>query len=219
MKKVIITLSGGMDSATVLAKAIAEGRECLAISFDYGSKHNVFENAKAKQLARHYNVPFKLIDLKTVMAGFKSNLMMDGGDIPEGHYEDESMSLTVVPSRNIIFLSILSGLAWSNECSEVWIGIHAGDHAVYPDCRPEFYWKMNEAIQLGTDHKVSLHAPFLHNTKTDILKTGLELKVPYDLTRTCYKHQQTSCGKCGSCVERLEAFKTLGKIDPIEYTR
>jgi len=143
--------------------------------------------------------------------------LLTGGDIPEGHYEDESMSRTVVPGRNIIFASILTGVAWSLGAEEVWLGIHQGDHAIYPDCRPEFYRAMNEAVTLGTDGKVVLKAPFLDTNKTGILRRGLFLNVPYGYTRTCYKEQEIACGKCGSCQERLEAFAECGLTDPVEY--
>lgn len=217
MIKAIVSLSGGMDSATVLAEALFKDRDCIAIGFSYGSKHNKYENKRAQQLAEYYEVPFQLIDLEGVMKGFKSNLMKGQGDIPEGHYEDESMSQTVVPARNIIFASILAGLAWSKECKEVWMGVHAGDHVIYPDCRPEFYVPLKAAIKIGTNEKVEIRTPFIIHSKAQILERGLELEVPYQLTRTCYKDQHLSCGKCGSCVERLEAFKANNVDDPIQY--
>lgn len=217
MKKIIVSLSGGVDSTVVLALAFSQGYDCSAVSFNYGSKHSHFENISASEIALHYNVPFQFISLGRIMKDFKSNLMIDGGDIPEGNYENEGMSKTVVPARNIIFISILSGLAWSMGAEEVWIGIHGGDHAIYPDCRPEFYQAMKEAIRLGTDGKVELHAPFLTDSKTYIVQKGIELGVPFELTRTCYKEQELACGKCGSCVERLEAFFKNRFVDPIKY--
>lgn len=213
----IVSLSGGMDSATVLADAIDKGRKPLAVGFTYGSKHNPYENQAAADLAKHYAAPFRLIDLSGVMRGFKSHLMADGGPIPEGHYEDASMAQTVVPGRNIIFAAILSGLAWSEGAEEIWLGIHQGDHAIYEDCRPSFYAAMNQAIQEGTGKRVRLVAPFLDGNKTTILKRGLLLGVPYSLTRTCYKDQSLACGKCGSCQERLSAFCAIGVDDPVEY--
>lgn len=215
--KVIVSLSGGMDSATVLGLAVAKEHEVLTVGFCYGSKHNPWENLAAENLARHYHVPFKLIDLSVVFAGFPSHLMQEGGPIPEGHYEDESMSLTVVPARNIIFTSILTGYAWAHNAEQVHLGIHAGDHAIYPDCRPEFYNAMKEAVERGTDQRVSLCAPFLHDNKVGIITTGMKLGVPYELTRTCYTSDETACGKCGSCQERLEAFAANGITDPIRY--
>ena len=216
-KKAILALSGGMDSATLLAWLLHQGFAVEAVSFDYGSKHNSHERLMAEAFAAHYNVPLHKIDLSGVMAGFKSNLLKTGGDIPEGHYTDASMSATVVPGRNIIFLSILAGLAWSAGAGKIAIGIHSGDHAIYPDCRPDFYDAMNQAIWEGTDGAVDLMAPFVDWDKTKILEWGIPAGVPYHLTRTCYKDQPLSCGKCGSCVERLEAFAAVGSIDPIFY--
>lgn len=215
--RAIVSLSGGMDSATVLAEALQRHRVPTAVSFEYGSKHGYWEVSEAKRLAEYYGVPHKIVDLTKVMKGFKSNLMASGGAIPEGHYEAQSMSQTVVPGRNIIFASILAGVAWSNECSEIWMGVHAGDHAIYPDCRPAFVEAMNEAIIQGTDNKVRLVTPFLQTNKAHILKIGLQHRVPYHFTRTCYKNQPTACGKCGSCQERLEAFKINGVEDPLQY--
>lgn len=219
MKKALVSLSGGMDSTTVLAEAIFRyGHDNVeAVGFFYQSKHNEFENAAAQQIADYYKVPYQLIDLSGVMRGFKSNLMMDGGDIPEGHYEEESMSKTVVPGRNIIFASVLTGLAWSKEIDEVWMGMHSGDHAIYEDCRPTFFYSMNAAVVSGSGERVRLVAPFLYGNKTSIIKRGFNLGVPYLLTRTCYKSQPVACGKCGSCQERLEAFAANGINDPIPY--
>lgn len=218
-KKAIVALSGGMDSATVLAEAISQEREIVeCVGFYYGSTHNVFENAKADALAKQYEIPFRLISLATVMDGFKSNLLKSNDKpIPEGHYEADSMRQTVVPGRNLIFISILTGLAWSRDAAEIWLGIHAGDHFIYPDCRPDFFTAMRAAVEYGSDHKVTLQAPFLGVTKYEILQRGQKLGVPYNLTRTCYKPQETACGKCGSCQERLTAFRRLGVEDPIPY--
>ena len=217
MMAAIVSLSGGLDSATVLAEMLYQGREVTAVGFLYGSKHNTFENRCAAKLAGYYDVPFQLIDLTSVMGHFSSSLLKHGGEIPEGHYADSSMSQTVVPARNIIFCSILTGLAWSVGVGEVWLGIHAGDHPIYSDCSPEFFASMKDTITLGSDGRVSLEAPFLHHTKASVVMRGLELKVPYELTRTCYKDQELACGKCGACCERLEAFGINNQKDPVRY--
>jgi 7-cyano-7-deazaguanine synthase len=220
MKKVIVALSGGMDSATVLGRLLDEGHEVECFAFTYGSKHNQYENLAAQAVAAYYGAPCRgAIDLSGVTRFFRSDLLKSGGHIPEGHYNDSTMSATVVPARNIIFLSIMAGLAWSHDASEIAIGIHQGDHAIYPDCRAEFYIAMNEAIRLGTDGRVQIVAPFLHTDKSGILDWGLAHGVPYHLTRTCYKDQLLSCGKCGSCCERLEAFAAHGIVDPIRYEK
>ena len=217
MTKIIISLSGGLDSATLLGLAVGRGYDVQTVGFFYNAKHNHHENQAALNLSRHYNVPYRLLDLSSLMVGFRSNLMQGGGDIPEGHYEAESMTLTVVPARNIIFASILTGVAWSEGATEVWLGIHAGDRVVYPDCRPQFFEAMRSAVELGSDHRVTLTAPFLYIDKGEILRKGLEIGVPYVKTRTCYTTNPAACGRCGSCNERREAFQKNGVEDPIEY--
>lgn len=217
MVKSIVSLSGGMDSATVLAVALDQGREVEAVGFTYGSKHNKYENEAARLLADCFDVPFRLIDLAGITSHLQSNLLKSGGEIPEGYYEAESMKQTVVPGRNLIFTSILAGIAWSIGAEEVWLGIHAGDHFIYPDCRPAFFTAMRDAVEQGTGKRVTLQAPFLHETKVEILQIGFNLELPYHLTRTCYKDQPVACGRCGACQERLTAFAALGADDPIEY--
>lgn len=217
--KIIVSLSGGMDSATVLGLAISQGHEVHAVGFTYGSKHNQYENEAAANLAEFYKVSYQLVDLSSVMEAFKSDLLKTGGDIPEGHYEEDSMPRTVVPSRNIIFASILSGLAWSIEAQEVWLGIQSDQdgNSIYPDCRPGFYRAMREAIIEGTGGRVELLSPFLLLDKAGIIRKGIEIGVPFSLTRTCYKDQPVSCGQCGACQKRLQAFKNSGLEDPIQY--
>jgi 7-cyano-7-deazaguanine synthase len=213
----IVSLSGGMDSATLLQYVRDKGLNPLCIGFQYGSKHNQYEIDAAHKLAEHYSVDYQMLDLEVVFKDIKSNLLKSGEAIPEGHYNEPSMSQTVVPGRNIIFASILAGKAWSLEISKVFLGIHAGDHHIYPDCRPNFFFSMAMALGHGTEEKVKLRAPFLYWTKSEILTYGLKHKVPYQLTRTCYKQQEVACGLCGSCRERLEAFQLNNANDPIPY--
>lgn len=215
--KVIMAVSGGADSTTLMAYLLDQGYEVHGVWFDYGSKHNPYEMKAIEAVTDYYKVPLTKVDLKTAMQSFKSNLMKSGDEIPEGYYEAENMSQTVVPARNIIFASIATGLAWSLEATHVALGIHAGDHHIYPDCRPEFLYPMSTAVWEGTDKKVKLIAPFLFHTKADLIGIGLKLGVPYELTRTCYKDQEKPCGKCGACVERQEAFWLNGTKDPLEY--
>jgi len=217
MSKAIVSLSGGMDSATVLAKMIDEGYDVECIGFSYGSKHNVYENSAALEISKHYKVPFKVYGLEGFMADLNSNLLKSGDEIPEGHYEQENMSLTVVPGRNLIFASIVASIAESRGASCIALGVHSGDHAIYPDCRPEFVEALKTVIGASTENKVEVLAPFLTGDKISIIEWGLKNNVPYELTRTCYKDQEASCGKCGSCTERLEAFELNGVKDPIEY--
>lgn len=215
-----------MDSSTLLGHYVEQGiKEIHCCSFFYGSKHNKYERDAFLNLVAYFNresnsnIIVHLIDLTGVFARFKSDLLLSGGEIPEGHYEDASMSRTVVPGRNMIFSSILAGLAESLEIPVIALGVHSGDHHIYPDCRPEFIDSLRETIYRSTEGKVSVEAPFLHEDKYSILMEGYGYKipVPYEFTRTCYKDQEKSCGKCGSCTERLEAFAKLNKIDTIDY--
>ena len=217
MEKIMLSLSGGLDSAVLLNTAIYEKKNPTAVSFIYPSKHNEYERAAAVSICNYYSLELHSINITSVLASFKSNLLKGQGDIPEGHYEDKSMSQTVIPARNMIFISILTGLAESNDAKEVWLGVHSGDHLIYPDCRPEFIENMNLAVGKATDKNIRLKAPFLDWNKTDIIAQGLLLDFPFHLTRTCYKNQPIACGKCGSCVERLEAFKANGIKDVIKY--
>lgn len=213
----LVSLSGGMDSVTVLAEALQGCNDVRAVGFCYGSKHNRYENDAAFAVAKFYGVPYELIDLTMIGKQLKSNLLKTGDDVPEGHYQQSNMSQTVVPGRNLIFISILAAIAQSWKIDEVWLGIHSGDHVIYPDCRPEFFAAANAAVYTASEGLVTLQAPFLTGDKTTIIQRGLELGVPYRLTRTCYKDQEVACGKCGSCQERLEAFRNNGIADPIAY--
>lgn len=213
----VVALSGGLDSATVLALALSQKEKCCGVGFTYGSKHNRYENNAAEELASYYNIPFQLINIEGVIISESALLQNNNKDIPEGHYQSENMKQTIVPGRNLIFISILASYAEAIDANDIWLGIHAGDHFIYPDCRPEFFYAANNVVVESTEGKISLHAPFLDESKVYIIERGLELGVPYNLTRTCYKNQPLACGKCGSCVERLEAFAAIDKTDPINY--
>ena len=216
-KSALISLSGGLDSSTLLAYLLNQNYHVECIGFTYGSKHNKYELEAAKKIAEYYNVKYDLINLEEVMKSFRSNLLKNGGEIPEGHYTEDSMKLTVVPARNIIFISIMAGLAWSRNLNCIALGVHASDRHTYPDCQKSFIDSMGLSIISGTDGNVELISPFITIEKWDIVKIGLELKVPYELTRRCYKDQPIACGKCGTCRERIEAFERNGVKDPIEY--
>ena len=222
MKKAVIGLSGGMDSATLLGLLLEQGYSVTCCSFQYGSKHMIYESVAAKNIVQYYkdkgfNVDFRTFDLELVFLGFDSALLQHGDEIPEGHYKAESMKATVVPGRNLIFASIMAGLAESLNAEVVCLGVHAGDHFIYPDCRPSFMSNLAKTVLASSDGAVNVLTPLLNDTKASILVRGNKIAVPYHLTRTCYKDQELSCGKCGSCVERLEAFSELGIKDPIKY--
>lgn len=219
MEKALILLSGGMDSATALAAAIKDGyEEVKTISFNYGSKHNNREFEYAEKLANHYKVSNTRIDITFINDVFKSDLLLSGGEIPEGHYAHESMIRTVVPFRNGIMLAIAAGFAESNGLTHIVLSNHTGDHAIYPDCRRQFTDAMGMAIAQGTYNGIELVNPFGCLNKTEIAKMGSQLEVPYELTWSCYKGGEIHCGKCGTCVERKEAFRdALLKEDPTIY--
>lgn len=216
MKKAIILLSGGMDSTTALYWAVNEGLDVvLCIAFDYGSKHNKEEHRHAKATCDKINIRFEKVNLDFSL--FESDLLKKGGDIPEGHYADKSMKATVVPFRNGIMLSYSAGIAESVDADCVILGNHFGDHAVYPDCRKDFIEPMKQAIRHGTYKQIELISPFCGISKTDIAKIGDELGIDWNLTYSCYKGNDKHCGKCGTCVERIEAFTESGINDPTEY--
>lgn len=227
MKKVVLGLSGGADSATLLGLLLEQGYEAHCCIFTYGSKHNPFENQAAAKvcdyyIARGFSVYSYFYNLEGVFRAGSSALLQSGGEIPEGHYNDENMKLTVVPGRNMIFASIMASLAESIGAEAIALGVHKGDHAIYPDCRHEFIKALDVAIYLSTDRKVQIITPLINDDKAGIIHRGMmELKtqVPYILTRTCYKDQAVACGKCGSCNERILAFQSVGLTDPIQYEK
>lgn len=208
MKDSVIVLSGGMDSTTLLHDY--KNRIALAVTFDYGSKHNAREIECARINCRMLDIEHLVIPLEFMGRYFKSSLLIGGEDIPEGHYEDENMKSTVVPFRNGIMLSIAAGLAESRGLRKVMLANHGGDHAIYPDCRPGFVEAMSKAIQEGTYEGVTIFAPYTNITKSDIARKGKSLGVDYSLTYSCYKGGERHCGKCGTCVERLEALRDAG---------
>ena len=217
MKKVVMALSGGMDSTTMLAKYKSEGTEIICVNFQYGSKHNKMEAQAFGSIVTHYNVPYITVNMHEIFANIKSHLMLTGGAIPKGHYASSNMSKTVIPGRNTIIASALLGIAESNGYDTVALGVHLGDRAIYPDCRPEYVEALNTLVKIASEGKVSVEAPFITTDKAGICKIGLSLAVPYAFTRTCYTEDTIACGTCGSCCERLEAFDINEAVDPAAY--
>jgi len=203
--KALLIYSGGMDSTVLLYAFQREIKLCLA--FNYGSKHNDKEYQMASLNSVKTGIPLIRINLDFINKYFKSDLLQSGGEIPEGHYEDESMKSTVVPFRNGIMLAIAVGLAESRNLDTVLIGNHAGDHAIYPDCRLDFILPMSKAAFYGTYNGVNIEAPFMAKTKRDIAEIGRDLDVDFSLTYSCYKGGDVHCGLCGTCTERIEALK------------
>lgn len=215
MKDSVLILSGGMDSTTMLY----EYKESIAIavSFDYGSKHNAKELQCATYHCERLGIKHLIIPLAFMQKYFKSSLLIGGEDIPEGNYDDENMKSTVVPFRNGIMLAIAAGIAESNGLKHVMMANHGGDHAIYPDCRPQFVDSMSQAISAGTYEHLNVLAPYTNITKTDIALRGKQLGIDYGHTWSCYKGGEKHCGKCGTCVERKEALRGAGIEDTTEY--
>ena len=216
-RRVVVLLSGGMDSVTALYEAHVACDVVGAISFHYGSKHNDREIPFAEHHAARLGIEHRVIHLDFIGELFQSDLLKKGGDIPTGHYEEQTMKKTVVPFRNGIMLSVAAGYAESQGAQGLVIAAHAGDHAIYPDCREDFMKAMGEAIRLGTYAGLEVIRPFIAMTKAAIALRGRELGVDYSRTWSCYVGGEIHCGECGTCVERREAFLLAGLPDPTRY--
>lgn len=217
--KVVVLCSGGMDSTVALYQARRRHEVLVGLSCDYGSKHAHQEIPLAARHCRALGIPHKIARLDFIAELFESNLLRSGGEIPDGHYEEENMRLTVVPFRNGIMLSSAAGLAESIGAEGLVIGAHAGDHAIYPDCRESFMTAMSAAIEAGTYARVKILRPFISSTKAEIVRLGCTLGVDFGQTWSCYKGGEIHCGSCGTCVERREAFAIAGIPDPVSYER
>jgi 7-cyano-7-deazaguanine synthase len=239
-KVAVMALSGGMDSTALLMRLLADGYEVHAISYDYGQKHKVELQRAHANLAylalNGHHVNHQVIDLTSAMSSFHSALTDDSMEIPEGHYEEEQMKQTVVPNRNAIFASILYGHALSIAIAEkvnveITLGVHSGDHAIYPDCRPEFYRALAEAFELGNwdSEFVSFKLPYINGHKETILRDaeqaitslGLDFDTVFANTNTSYNpdEQGRSAGTSGADVERILAFHAIGRADPVPYVK
>ncbi len=215
--KVVVLVSGGMDSVTALYQAAKEHEVVAGVSFDYGSKHNDREIPFAAWHCGKLGVEHRTVPLGFMDELFESNLLKSGGEIPDGHYEEETMKQTVVPFRNGIMLAIAAGFAESVEAKGLVIAAHSGDHAIYPDCREDFMRPMAEAISAGTYAEIEVLRPFIGIRKEEIAARGAELAVDFSRTWSCYKGRDIHCGTCGTCTERKEAFELAGIADPTEY--
>ncbi|MEZ5275036.1 MAG: 7-cyano-7-deazaguanine synthase QueC [Opitutaceae bacterium] len=215
--KVIVLCSGGMDSVVALHQAHRDHEVLMVLSFHYGSKHNdreiPFAAHHAKALGRRHEV----VHLDFMNRLFRSDLLQSGGAIPEGHYQEITMKQTVVPFRNGIMLSIAGGLAESCGAKAVVIAAHSGDHAIYPDCREPFMQAMGDAIRLGTYEEIALLRPFIDRNKAGIAQIGADFGIDLSKTWSCYEGGTIHCGRCGTCVERREAFIVAGLPDPTIY--
>ncbi len=217
---VVLTLSGGLDSAVLLYQLRNLGYRVRCLSVNYGQRHKK-ELEYAGGLCHRNRLEHRVVDLSGLRHLFAgSSQTTDSVPVPEGHYEEESMKATVVPNRNMVLLSLATAWAISVKANAVAYAAHGGDHAVYPDCRPEFAEALARVISLADWRQVGLLTPFLRPerlSKADIVREGAALGVPFALTWSCYKGGEKHCGVCGTCRERVEAFQLVDVTDPTEY--
>lgn len=214
--RAVVIMSGGLDSTTLLYYA-KRYFEPYVLSFDYGQRHAKELNCAAR-ICADLEVEHEIVDVTALRTLLSSSLTFRS-EVPEGHYSEGSMKATIVPNRNAIMLSIAYGYAISIGAQKIYCGAHAGDHAIYPDCRTEFFTALGEAFQIGNDwnKRIPLETPFITNSKAEIVLFGQSFGVPFAKTWSCYKGGEVHCGKCGTCVERLEAFANAGIPDPTVY--
>ncbi len=216
--KVILSYSGGLDSTVLLWYLLAEGHEIRCLGVNYGQRHKK-ELEAARALCSLRGIEYEVADLSSLQKMFAGSSQTSKEiEVPEGHYAEESMKLTVVPNRNMVLLSLATSWAVATKSDRVAYAAHHGDHAIYPDCRSEFAEAMNTAITLCDWHPVQLWRPFIDNTKASLVSWGDRLGVPFEKTWSCYKGQEFHCGKCGTCTERREAFQLTGVKDPTQYS-
>ena len=215
-EKVVLIYSGGVDSTTLMYKLINDGYKVYALTFDYGQKHKK-EIECAKNITDNEYIPHEIVDISSISKILNSALTTETTNIPNGHYTDDVMKKTIVPNRNAIMLSIAFGFAESIGANIVAYAAHAGDHPIYPDCRPDFVKKFIEMIKSSTRNKnFEIYAPFLYLKKDDIVKLGDKLGINFKNTWSCYKGNEKHCGVCGTCNERKEAFE-LANVEDVEY--
>lgn len=224
--KALVLFSGGLDSTTCLALAEKKygAENVIALSLSYGQKH-IKEVECAQRITEHYKVEHITYDAAKIFEKSKCGLLAQNDNIPEKSYAEQLKETggdpvqTYVPYRNGLFISIAASIAISRECNIIYYGAHKDDAAgnAYPDCSQEFNKSIADAVYIGSGKKVSVCAPFIDKTKGDIVREGISLNVPYELTWSCYKGSQKPCGKCGTCRDRIKAFKANGITDPLEY--
>jgi 7-cyano-7-deazaguanine synthase len=216
--KTLVVCSGGLDSVTLAHKSAAEHELVRLVSFDYGQRHRR-ELAYAQRCAARLSVPYDIVDIAAIGRLFGGSALTDDTPVPDGHYAEETMRTTVVPNRNAIMLAIAFGLAVPCRADAVAVAVHGGDHFIYPDCRPGFIeafaGMQRRALEGVAD--VLLQAPFVQLSKADIVRQGARLGVPFAETWSCYRGGERHCGRCGTCVERREAFMLAGVDDPTAY--
>ncbi|MCL7938916.1 7-cyano-7-deazaguanine synthase QueC [Halomonas sp. ATCH28] len=213
----VVIYSGGMDSYTLLHRALREGNEVHALSFDYGQRH-ARELEVATRVCRTLGVPHQVVDIRAIRGLIDNSALTDASrEMPEGDYAEDNLTATVVPNRNMILLALSIAKAVNIGAGRVDYGAHGGDHVLYPDCRPEFVEAMNAVSGIANFQAVEIHAPYLRASKARILAEGLAMGLDYADTWTCYRGEELACGGCGSCRERLAAFAANGAVDPLAY--
>lgn len=218
--KTYVICSGGLDSVTLAYKVAKQRKLAGLISFNYGQRHKK-ELTYAQDCAKTLGVPFHLIDLSSIAPHLCGSALTDDVTVPDGHYAEETMKITIVPNRNAIMLTIAYGIASANQAQSVAAAFHGGDHFIYPDCRPAFAQSFqamqDQALEGMHDQPIALYTPFINQDKAAIAAEGAQLNVPFAQTWSCYKGGERHCGRCGTCVERQEAFALAGVTDPTEY--
>lgn len=216
--KTAVICSGGLDSVTLAYQVASQHQLCGLISFDYGQRHKK-ELQFAARAAEHLGIPHRVIDITAIGAQLSGSALTDDIAVPDGHYAEQSMKITVVPNRNAIMLTIAYGMAVAQNMNAVAAAFHGGDHFIYPDCRPGFVKSFAEMQNHALEDvaHIQLHTPFLNFSKADIVTVGATLNVPFIETWSCYKGGDIHCGRCGTCVERREAFHLAQVTDPTDY--
>lgn len=215
--RTVVIFSGGLDSTTLLYELKTAGHDVAALAINYGQRHSR-ELFSAERICQEIGVDLTTLDLAGLAQVFGSNSLSDTAvAVPEGEYAEDSMQQTTVPNRNMILLSIATGWAISNDYQAVAFGAHSGEYTPYPDCRPEFATAMDNAAQLCDWESIRILAPLVTWTKSDIVRRGAELGVPFQSTWSCYVGGEKHCGRCGTCLDRKSAFEQSGILDPTDY--
>ena len=217
IQRTVLIYSGGMDSTVLLYYLRSRGHEVLPLGINYGQRH-AKELLAGEEICRGLGLEYRVASLEALQPFLKGSSQTDSGvPVPHGHYAAENMKVTVVPNRNMLMLSVAIAHAISSKAEHVAYAAHRGDHAIYPDCRPEFVQAMQVAAMLCDWSPVRLIAPLVNMTKADLASVGAEMGVPFEKTWSCYEGSAVHCGKCGTCVERKEAFDLAGVPDPTVY--
>jgi 7-cyano-7-deazaguanine synthase len=212
--KAVLILSGGLDSTTLLYRMLSDGYDVRALTFNYGQRHRR-EIDCARNISEKLSVTHEVVDLSCITGLLGNSALLGKGEVPRCHYTEDAARQTIVPNRNMIMLSVAAGYAEAHEVPEVFYAAHRNDSTIYPDCRKEFVEALKPAITLATAwHPVELRAPFVDMTKAEIVRLGLELRVPYEMTWSCYRGEMP-CRECPTCIEREEAFALNGVRDPL----